>query len=240
MKKPEAMRKGGKIIAEIHEILMGMISKGVSELEIENKAKSLCKKYNVIPGFLGYEGYPAATCICVNDEVVHAIPSNYRFKTGDVVTIDFGIVFNGYNLDMARTVVVGKTQTNDIIEVSKTALKLATAICKNGVRVGDIGEVIQDYVESHGYAIIRELVGHSIGRHLHEAPYIPNFGNKGTGAVLKKGDTIAIEVIISEGSGEIVIAEDDWTVLTDDGSIGVATENTIMVGSSAPEVLTIR
>lgn len=237
--KIKQMRKGGKILSRIVDRLIENVNIGVNKKDIEKQALAICKEYNVRPNFLGYQGYPSPICIMVNDEVMHTIPRNHEFKSDDLVSLDMGIEYQGYQLDMARSISLGNNKlNNDMISVSKGAVELAISMARNGMRIGNIGYYIEKYVTSRGFFIVKELAGHGIGKELHMEPVILNFGKLKTGPKLSYGDTIAIEVIISDGSGEIYMEEDGWSLKTVNRKKSVTWENTVMVGDTSGEVLT--
>ncbi|HOU76189.1 MAG TPA: type I methionyl aminopeptidase [Candidatus Dojkabacteria bacterium] len=233
------MGEGGKICASIMEQMTNEIKVGVNSLEIEEISKKLCKEASVVPAFLGYNNYPSATCIMVNDEIEHAIPKSYVFKDGDAVTVDFGIIYEGYYLDMTRSVILGSNPVAEKMhDLVSRILDNVTAMAVTGLKVGDIGFYVENEVNRAGFAVVRELGGHSIGEKLHMDPVIPNFGKKNKGPRLEFGHTMAIEIIIAEKSGRMMTDPNGWTLRTIDGGMSVMKENTIMVGNERGEVLT--
>lgn len=238
--KLQSMTEGGKIAAEIMRQLVSKVEVGANIMDIELTARMLCSKYSVKPAFLGYRGYPSATCVMINNEVVHAIPRDYKFQDGEIVSIDFGIIYEGYYLDLARSIILGSNpEAEKLMKVAQTALDKAIAICKPGIKTGDIGATIQEYVEKSGFHILKDLGGHSIGKELHMSPIIANFGKRGTGEALPYGHTMAVEVIISTGTEDIVLDQDDgWTFYTEDGSLSAVFEETIYVGKTGGVILT--
>ena len=238
--KIEKMRIAGDILSEINRELREMAVEGVTLLEIDEKANELCKKFNVIPAFKGYDGFPKTVCVGVNDVVVHGIPDNYALKNGDIVSLDMGIKYKGVFSDSAITVGVGQISANakKLMEATKKAVIEGIKFAKPGNRVGDIGNAMQKAVESEGFSVVREMVGHGVGYELHEEPYIPGYGEKGEGEKLYEGQTIAIEAIINEGTPDIVISKKDgWTSKTKDGKLSALFEHTVVVGKE-PLVLT--
>lgn len=235
----QMMREGGKICASIMEEMTDRIKVGVNSLEIEELSKKLCKKALVIPAFLGYNGYPSSTCIMINDEIEHAIPKSYFFKEGDAVTVDFGIIYKDYYLDMTRSVIIGNNPVAEkMYLLVSNILDNVTNMAVTGIKVGDIGCYVENEVNRAGFAVVRELGGHSIGEELHMDPVIPNFGKKNKGPRLEFGHTMAIEIIIAEKSGRMMMESNGWTLKTIDGGISIMKENTIMVGNERGEVLT--
>ena len=238
----ELMRKASRIVAQILDEVDSRIRPGVSTQELDNFAERRCKELGVIPAFKGYHDYPASFCISVNDEVVHGIPSPKRLlKEGDIVGIDFGVICNGWFGDSARTFKVGKVskEADQLMRVTYEALMLGIEQCHEGNRLFDIGHAIQKYVESFGYGVVREFVGHGIGRALHEDPQVPNFGSPGKGAPLKVGMVLAIEPMINAGGPEVKVLEDGWTAVTVDRSLSAHFEHTVAITASGPDILTL-
>ncbi len=238
--KIEKMAKAGQIHHEIFKVISSMPKAGVSLLEIDRKAEELCKEYGVLPAFKGYDGFPASVCVGVNDIVVHGIPNEYVLKDGDIVSLDFGIKYEDVFSDCAVTVIVGEVDESvrKFVETTKKAVLNAVKEAKPGKFTGDIGYAIQSTVEKEGYSVVREMVGHGVGRHLHEDPYVPGYGQKGQGNKLYEGQTLAIEAIVNMGSPDIVISEEDgWTTWTKDGMLSALFEHTVVVGRN-PRILT--
>ncbi len=237
-----AMRKSGKIVAQILEEIIAMVKPGISTQDIDRFAEGRIKDLGAKPAFKGYNGFPAVICISVNEEVVHGIPSAKRvLKDGDIVGLDFGVIVDGWYGDSARTIPVGKI-SNDaqkLIDVTRESLFRGIAACKDGNRVFDIGHAVQNYVESFGFSVVREFVGHGIGRALHEDPQIPNFGPQGKGPVLKKGMVVAIEPMINAGGHEVKVLKDGWTAVTVDRSLSAHFEHTVAITENGPEILTV-
>ncbi len=237
------MRTSGKILHEILLQLVERVAVGVTPLEIDILAAELCKKRQVTPSFLGYHGYPAISCICVNDEVVHGIPGDRPFEDGDVVTIDMGVVWQGYHSDSARTVYVGDIEKNPEVKKFLTAGAEALAIAQRlmgpGKRLGDIGEAIETFVEDvSGYFIIRELSGHGIGTKLHEEPYVMNYGTAGTGLTILPGMAFALEPIVAMKRTTISTRPDGWTIVSRDGVLSCQFENTVIVTEQGCDIVT--
>ncbi len=236
----QLQREACRILAEIFQAVTGRIKPGMTTLDIEKEVANLIFEQNVRAAFKGYHGYPACSCISVNEEIVHGIPSEKAIKEGDIVSLDIGIEKNGFFADMARTIAIGKIDSKKakIIDVTKQALEIGTAQAREGNNLQDISYAIQDFVESNGFSVVREYVGHGIGRSLHEQPEIPNFGKKGLGAVLKKGMVLAIEPMVNAGTWQTKILGNKWTAVTADGEISAHFENTVAVTEDKPEILT--
>ena len=236
------MREAGKLLAKTHEELKNAIRPGISTLEIDKLGEKIIRGYGCIPSFLNYNGFPASICVSVNDEVVHGIPSRNRIlKEGDIVSLDAGLIYKGYHADAARTHAVGNVSNNakKLIEVTEKSFFEGIKMAKDGNHLHDISNAIADYCESFGYGVVRDLVGHGIGKELHEDPQIPNFRQRRRGIKLQKGMTLAIEPMINEGTYEVAWLDDDWTVVTDDGALSAHYENTILITDGEPEILTI-
>lgn len=239
----EAMRHGGKILASILKELENFLEPGRSTWDLEKKAEQLFEEHGVQAGFKGYHGYPAILCTSVNEQVVHAIPNKTPLKEGDVLSIDCGVIYKGLNTDSAIACVVGEKAepaAQKLVDVCKRALWAGIHEIKPGNRLGDIGNAIERVVRQAGFRIIKNLTGHGIGYTLHEDPYVYNYGKRGKGLALKPGMTLAIEPIIVAGEPKIETLEDDWTIVTQDGSLGMQHEHTILVTETGVEVLTLR
>ena len=245
-KEIETMRKAGKIVAEILRILAERIKPGMKTREMDVIAERELKKMGAESSFKGYRGYPATICVSVNDEIVHGIPGDRVLKEGDIVSLDFGAIYQGYHGDAAVTVPVGKisAEARRLIDTTRDTLNIGITAARAGARLGDVSAAIQNYAESKGYSLVREYTGHGIGRKMHEDPQIPNttlppYGlQPGTGPVLKKGMTIALEPMLNAGGWQTRVGEDQWTVLTADGSLSAHFEHTIAINDIEPEVLT--
>lgn len=238
----ELMRAAGKILAKVHEDLGAAIKPGMSTMDINCLGEEMIRSYGCIPSFLNYEGYPASVCVSVNDEVVHGIPhKEHIIDEGDIVSLDIGLIYKGYHSDAARTHGVGEISKEAALLIERTrqsffeGIKFAT----DGNHLNDISGAIGDYAESFGYGVVYDLVGHGIGTHMHEEPEIPNFRKRRRGLKLKSGMTFAIEPMINAGSPEVVWMDDEWTVVTEDGSLSSHYENTIVITDGKPEILTI-
>lgn len=237
----EIMRAAGKIVAETLEKLKEVIEPGITTKELDRIAERFIRDNKGIPAFLGYNGYPASICASVNEEVVHGIPGNRVLKDGDIVSIDTGAIYEGYYGDAARTFEVGNVsdKAKNLIMVTKNSFFEGIAMAVEGNRLQDISHAIQSYVEINGYSVVRDLVGHGIGRNMHEEPQVPNFGEAGKGPRLKAGLTIAIEPMVNEGKFHVRTLSDGWTVVTADGSLSAHYENTIAITTNEPEILTM-
>ncbi len=236
------MRDAGKILAEVHNRLEEIIAPGITTMEIDRKGEELIRKAGCIPSFKGYEGYPASICVSVNDEVVHGIPNKkHRLFEGDIVSLDAGVIYKDYQSDAARTYGVGKIDENaqKLIDVTKESFFRGIKMARAGNHLYDISATIQKYVEANGFSVVRDLVGHGIGKEMHEEPQIPNYKPIGRGIRLCPGMTLAIEPMVNAGGYEVWILEDDWTVVTRDGSKSAHYENTILVTDGEPEILSL-
>ena len=236
----KSMKKACSIVSQTLSYLEGYIEPGIKTIELDNIAEGFIRSKNAIPGFKGLYGFPATLCISINDEVVHGIPKDKTLLEGDIVGVDVGAIVDGYYGDHARTFEVGKVSNDkkELLKVTKKSLNLAIdAVCP-GNTIGDIGFAIQNYIEKYNYGIVRELVGHGIGKKLHEEPQIPNFGQKNTGPLIKEGMCFAIEPMINLGTEKIYTKSDNWTVCTQDGMPSAHFEHTIVVTSNGNEILT--
>jgi methionyl aminopeptidase len=238
----DQMRRAGAVVAQILEEMAKMVEPGITTGELDRFAESRCKDFKVVPAFKGYHGFPATVCISVNSEVVHGIPSPKRvLREGDIVGLDFGVSHEGWYGDSARTVAVGtiSPEAQKLMEVTEESLRRGIEQCREGNRVFDIGHAVQNYVEKFGYSVVREFVGHGIGRSLHEEPQVPNYGPKGKGLLLKSGMVLAIEPMINAGGQEVKVLKDGWTAVTVDHSLSAHFEHTVAITPSGPEVLTL-
>lgn len=237
----EIMREAGRILKITHEELAKAVRPGISTFELNKIGEEVIRSYGCIPSFLNYNGYPASICVSVNDEVVHGIPSKKRIlKEGDIVSLDAGVIYKGYHSDAARTHAVGKIsdEAAKLIEVTRQSFFEGIKYAKEGFHLYDISAAIGAYAESFGYGVVEDLVGHGIGQQLHEDPQIPNFAMKRRGPRLQAGMTLAIEPMINMGGYEVEWLDDDWTVVTLDGSLSAHYENTILITKGEPELLT--
>ena len=238
----ELMREAGRLLAMMHEELHKEIKPGMSTWDIDHLGETIIRDYGCTPNFLNYNGYPASVCTSVNDEVVHGIPSKKRIlQEGDIISLDCGLIYKGYHSDAARTWGVGEisAEAQRLIDVTKQSFFAGIKFAKEGNHLYEISKAIQDYAEGFGYSIVRDLVGHGIGTHLHEDPQIPNFKPKGRGLKLQAGMTLAIEPMINQGVYDVEWLDDDWTVVTADGKLSAHYENTVLVTKDGCEILTL-
>lgn len=238
----ELMRAAGKILAKVHENLEKELKSGMSTWEIDRLGEEIIRSYGCIPSFKNYNGYPASVCVSVNDEVVHGIPSKKRIICeGDIVSLDIGVIYKGYHSDAARTHGIGEIskEAAQLIERTRQSFFEGIKCAKDGNHLHEISNAIGAYAESFGYGVVRDLVGHGIGSNLHEDPQIPNFVQKSRGVRLKSGMTLAIEPMINAGRYDVEWLDDDWTVVTEDGSLSAHYENTVLITSGEPEILTL-
>ena len=238
----ELMREAGRILAKTHEELAKNLRPGMSTWDIDHMGEEIIRSYGCIPSFKNYNGYPASICVSVNDEVVHGIPHKEHFlDEGDIVSLEAGVIYKGYHSDAARTYGIGQIDDDakKLIEVTRQSFFEGIKFAKAGNHLNDISAAIQKYAESFGFGVVRDLVGHGIGSHLHEDPEIPNFARKRKGILLQPGMTLAIEPMITEGSYEVVWLDDDWTVMTEDGGWAAHYENTILITEGEPEILSL-
>ncbi len=229
-------------MALTHEELGKALKPGMSTLDVDRLGEKIIRGYGCIPSFKNYNGYPASICVSVNDEVVHGIPTEkHILKEGDIVSLDAGVIYKGYHSDAARTHAVGKVsdEARQLMEVTKQSFFEGIKFAKAGNHLNDISKAIQAYAEQFGYGVVRDLVGHGIGTHLHEAPEVPNFAQKRKGILLRPGMTLAIEPMINAGTWEVVWMDDDWTVVTADGSLSAHYENTVLITEGEPEILSL-
>ena len=235
-----AMRQAGRIVATVLEILTQQVRPGMKTKELDDIADRELRRLGAKPSFKGYRGFPANLCVSVNDEIVHGIPGERVLDEGDIVSLDLGAIFMGFQGDASVTIGVDEisSQARQLIETAEGALKAGIAVAYPGARLGDISAAVQRYVEPKGYSVVREYTGHGIGRDMHEEPQIPNFGPSGLGPVLKKGMTLALEPMINIGDWHTRLGGDHWTVLTADGSLSAHFEHTIAITDAEPEVLT--
>ncbi len=235
------MRDAGRINSEVLQMLVERLRPGLVEKELDETVRKEFKKRNVIPAFLDYQGYPATVCVSVNDEIVHGIPGDREIMDGDVVSIDLGCIHKGFVADSAVTVAVGRAsaEAKRLVEVTREALNRGIGAARAGARLGQIGAAIQSYVEGEGFFVVREYVGHGVGRQMHEDPQVPNYGNPDSGPLLKEGMVIAIEPMVNVGDWRTKRDPDNWTVRTLDGSLSAHFEHTLAIRDGEAEVLTL-
>ncbi len=236
----ELMRRAGKITAAARALARDMVKPGVTTQQIDKAVYHFIKSQGATPSFLNYNGYPASVCVSVNDEIIHGIPGKRMLKEGDIVSVDVGAYIGGFHGDCAGTYPCGQVsdQALDLIRVTQQSFFEGLKFAREGYRLSDISHAVQEYVESHGYSVVREYVGHGIGRRMHESPEVPNFGNPGHGPRLLRGMTIAVEPMVNAGSAAIRQMSDGWTVKTADGKNAAHYENTILITDGEPELLT--
>ena len=236
----ELMRRAGKITAAARALAGEMVRPGVTTQEIDREVEHFIRKQGAVPSFLHYNGYPASVCISVNDEVIHGIPGKRVLQDGDIVSVDVGAYIGGFHGDCAATFPCGtiSPEAQDLIDVTRESFFQGICQAREGKRLLDISAAIQQYVESHGYSVVREFVGHGIGTAMHEAPEVPNYGHPGRGRRLLRGMTLAIEPMVNAGSAAIQQLSDGWTVKTLDGKWAAHYENTILITDGEPEILT--
>ena len=242
LRELDVMRRAGEITARILQEVVEAVGPGVTTQELDKLAEGRCKDLGAKPAFKGYHGYPSTLCVSVNEQVVHGIPSSKKvLKAGDIIGIDFGVIVDGYYGDSARTVAVGKIapEAQQLLEVTREGLTQGIKEARAGNRLFDISHAIQNYVESHGFSVVWEFVGHGIGRSLHEEPQVPNYGPKGKGVSLKEGMVLAIEPMINAGGHAVRIESDGWTAVTVDGSLSAHFEHTVAITKDGPEILTL-
>lgn len=234
------LRLAGSILVKVMRRLRESIKPGVSTLEIDSLARELIEKEGAIPAFKGYRGYPANICTSVNEEIVHGIPSQRKLQDGDILSLDAGINYQGYFSDAAITVAVGRLapETKKLIDVTREALSEGIRMARCGNHLSDISYAIQSYVEGHGFSVVREFVGHGIGKSLHEEPEIPNFGPAHQGELIKSGMVFAIEPMVNAGTWRSRILQNQWTAVTADGKLSAHFEHTVAVTDKGPEILT--
>jgi len=245
-KEIEYIRESCRIVAETLQLLKSSVKPGIATLELDKIAEDYIRSNNAIPAFKGYSqggapGFPGSVCSSVDDEVVHGIPSTRLLKDGEIISLDIGVLKNGYFGDAALTVAVGTISDDKVklMKVTERSLQLGIEQAIAGNKVHDISNAVQVYVEANGFSIVRDLCGHGVGKFLHEDPSIPNFGKKGTGAKLKNGMTLAIEPMVNSGKYDVITAKDGWTIITADGSTSAHFEHTILINNNLPEILTI-
>jgi methionyl aminopeptidase len=235
------MRVAGEINARTHEMLEAAVAPGVTTGELNKLADSYIRSRGAKPAFKGYRGFPASVCVSVNEEVIHGIPGLKKLLTGDIVSIDIGVLYNGFYSDAARTFPVGgvSSEARRLIDVARESFFAGIAFARAGAHLYQISGAINDYVESNGFSVVREWVGHGVGRALHEPPEIPNYRMPNRGPRLYPGMTLAIEPMVNAGTYEILTRKDSWTVVTRDGRLSAHYENTVLVTAGEPELLTL-
>lgn len=235
----EKMRASNAIVAEVIEQIAAMVSPGVRTLDLDRRAEEIARKKGARPAFKGYRGYPFSLCTSVNQEVVHGMPSERSLAEGDILSLDFGIFYDGFYGDAAITVPVGKVsdEAHRLMEVTEQSLYLGIEKARVGNRLGDISFVIQDHVEANGFSVVRDFVGHGIGKNLHEDPQVPNYGFRGRGVELRTGMVLAIEPMVNAGVYQVQVLKDGWTVITADGKLSAHFEHSVAVTENGPVIL---
>ena len=235
------MRRAGEVTRDVLQLVRGLVKPGITTLDLEKAAVARLAELGVKAAFKGYHGYPCALCTSVNSEVVHGIPSQKRvLKEGDIVSVDFGVVVDGYFGDSAITVPVGAVDADvaRLLAVTEKSLHAGIAVVRPGATLGDVGAAVQDVVEAEGFSVVRDFVGHGIGVHMHEDPQVPNFGERGRGMKLKVGMVIAFEPMVNAGKPEVEVLGDGWTAVAKDGSMSAHFEHTVAVTATGARVLT--
>lgn len=238
----ELMRAAGEILAKVHQNLGNELKPGLSTFEVDRLGEEMIRSYGCEPSFKNYQGYPASVCVSVNDEVVHGIPNKHHLlQEGDIVSLDIGVIYKGYHSDAARTHGIGEISQEAALLIERTRQSFFEGIkyAKAGNHLYEISGAIGDYAEGFGYGVVRDLVGHGIGTHLHEDPEIPNFRQLRRGIKLRSGMTLAIEPMINAGRPDVEWLDDDWTVVSEDGSLSAHYENTVLITEGEPEILTL-
>ena len=234
------MRQAGKIVAEVLALLGERVAPGATTAELDALAEAEIKKRGAVPSFKGYHGFPCTICASVNEQVVHGIPGEYRLQEGDILSIDVGAIYKGWHGDAAVTYAIGQAsaEADSVMAATREALRRGIAAATPGNHLGDIGFAIQSWVEAQGYGVVRDFVGHGIGKVMHEAPQVPNFGEAGNGVKLRPGMTIAIEPMVAVGDSRVKVLDDGWTAVTVDGSLSAHYEHSIVITHNGPEILT--
>ena len=234
------MRAAGQLVGRVLQELRWMVEPGITTIEVDRAAERMIRDAGALPTFKGYHGFPYSICASVNEQVVHGFPSDYELKEGDIFSIDVGVTLEGFVGDTATTVPVGDVSPESLklIQITEECLARAIEQCRAGLHLGDIGWAVQEHAESHGYSVVRDYVGHGIGRKMHEDPQIPNYGKPGKGPKIRNGYVFAVEPMVNLGTYETKVLADGWTVVTLDGRPSAHTEHTIAITENGPEVLT--
>jgi methionyl aminopeptidase len=237
----EKIRASNRIVAEILLDLKRMIKPGVTTIELDRYSEEISVKRGALPAFKGYKGYPFSLCVSVNEEVVHGMPSERMLNDGDIVSLDFGVFYHGYCGDAAITVAVGQVSEKvaKLLRVTEEGLYDGIGEARKGNRLGDISAAVQKRVEANGFSVVRDFVGHGIGRNLHEEPQIPNYGVRGRGIELKSGMVLAIEPMVNEGTHRVKVLADGWTVITEDGKLSAHFEHSVVITDNGPDILSV-
>ncbi len=238
-KEIEIMRRANAIVAEVLQKLSELAGPGTNTLELDRISEEICRTRGAKPAFKGYRGYPFSLCASVNEQVVHGFPNKSTLKEGDILSMDFGVLFEGFYGDSAVTVPIGRVKENarKLMEATKESLFKGIEMAQEGNRLSDISHAVQEWVEQHGFSVVRNFVGHGIGRELHEDPQVPNFGPPGKGIRLREGMVLAIEPMVNEGTYEVDILDDGWTAVTRDRRLSAHFEHSIAVTKNGPDIL---
>ncbi|MCJ7508453.1 MAG: type I methionyl aminopeptidase [candidate division Zixibacteria bacterium] len=236
----ELIRSNGAIVADVLKLMSEKITPGIKTIQLDRLAEKLIRSKSAYPAFKGYRGYPASICVSIDNEIVHGIPGERVIKEGELVSIDIGVLKDGYYADAAYTFAAGtiSPEKEKLVLTTKKALEAGIALVKVGNRLGDVSSAIQSCAEAEGFSVVRDLVGHGVGTKMHEEPQVPNFGSPGQGIILKEGMVLAIEPMVNTGGFEIKTLEDNWTVVTADGSVSAHFEHTVAVRKDGPDILT--
>jgi methionyl aminopeptidase len=237
----EIMKKAGRLVAQAHELVRNNIKPGITTKELDQIVEDFLKSQNAIPTFKGYNGFPYSICASINEEVVHGMPGEKKLKEGDIISVDIGATFEGYVGDSAKTFFVGEVdeEKRRLVEVTRQSFYEGIKFAKESYRLSDISHAIQEYAENAGFSVVRDYVGHGIGKKMHESPQIPNFGKPGKGPRLQQGMVLAIEPMINAGTYNVRVLDNDWTVVTLDGKPSAHYEHTIAITDGEPELLTV-
>lgn len=237
----DRIRKASQIVARTLNFLQSHVQPGITTRELDQLAESEIRKAGAVPAFKGYRGFPATLCVSVNEEVVHGIPSDRKLKEGDIVGLDLGCIWDGFYGDAAKTFPVGEIseEAKRLLETTEKSLLIGIDQARVGNRIGDIGYAVQTLAESSGYTVVRDFVGHGIGRNLHEDPQVPNYGNRGQGPRIKAGMVLAIEPMVCQGRADVEVLADNWTAVTRDGSLAAHFEHSIAITDNGPEILSV-
>ena len=241
LREIEAMRKAGRLTAQARALAGSMVAPGVTTHEIDTAVRRFIESHGGKPSFLGYAGFPGSACISVNEVVIHGIPGPRKLKEGDIVSVDVGAYIDGFHGDCAATYACGEIsdEAKKLIQVTQQSFWEGIKMARSGCRVSDIGHAVQEYVEANGFSVVRDFVGHGVGRNLHEAPEVRNFGPAGHGPRLQPGMTIAVEPMVCAGDWQVKVLADKWTTVSLDGSLTAHYENTILITEDGPEILTV-
>lgn len=240
-KEIELIRASGRITAQTLDLLERSARPGMTTLELDTLAEDFIRSHGGVPAFKGYKGFPRTVCISLNNEVVHGIPGNRKLKEGDIVGLDMGVILKGWYSDSARTVSVGQIsdEAKRLLDVTRESLYKAIEQCIAGAHLSNVGAAVQSHAEAHGYSVVRDLVGHGIGRSLHEEPQVPNYGKSGQGTKMRPGLVIAIEPMVNAGGYKVAVLPDKWTIVTEDGSLSAHFEHTVAITEGGPRILTL-